>query len=318
MRDKRTDRLGNISRWFEGKSRTQLLAAALLVILVLVGGGLLFQHNRARLKLLATRSPRPLTGRDAAYSPPLPARVGEVAVAPPLPPTSAAARRELSVVRGYDVTAERFPWEDAASSPAAEVAQEPGIDWKALGREVAETIVLTLLIFVVMRALIQNYRIEGYSMEPNLHEQQYLIVNKVAYYLGEPKRGDIIVFEYPKGDPNGPERDYIKRIIGLPGDTVECRPGEILVNGQVIEEPYGPNPWSYSCPATTLGPYEYFVLGDNRPQSSDSHQWGTLERKYIIGKAWFSYWPLNQWGWVPNYPIQAPDPLSSLAHTPDG
>lgn len=307
----------NRSHWFEGKSRTQLLAGALLVILVLVGGGLLFQRSRGRLKSLTTRPSRSLSGRDTSYPPSAPMAVSEAVAASTLPAAAGTTRRETSVVRGYDVTSERFPWEESAP-PAPEAAQEPGIDWKALGREVAETIVLTLFIFVVMRALIQNYRIEGYSMEPNLHEQQYLIVNKVAYYIGEPKRGDIIVFEYPKGDPNGPERDYIKRIIGLPGDTIECRPGEIIVNGQVIEEPYGPNPWSYSCPPTTLGPYEYFVLGDNRPQSSDSHQWGTLERKYIIGKAWFSYWPLDQWGWVPNYPIQAPDPLSSLAHTPEG
>ncbi|MGH2545101.1 MAG: signal peptidase I, partial [Ardenticatenaceae bacterium] len=91
--------------------------------------------------------------------------------------------------------------------PDEREAAEPQVrtNWKAVLYEIAETAVLTLLIFVVMRALIQNYRIEGYSMEPNLHERQYLIVNKVAYYVGEPQRGDIIVFEYPKGDPRGPE-----------------------------------------------------------------------------------------------------------------
>lgn len=208
-----------------------------------------------------------------------------------------------------------LPWQNQTIGQP-DVAVEPTTSWKAIAHEFFETIVLTLVIFVLMRALIQNYRIEGYSMEPNLHEQQYLIVNKVAYYLGEPKRGDIIVFEYPKGDPNGPERDYIKRIIGLPGDTVECRPNEIIVNGEVIDEPYKPNPWRYSCSPTTLGIDEYYVLGDNRPQSSDSHQWGSLERKYIIGKAWLSYWPYDYWGWVPNYPIEAPAPEPPVAEVP--
>ncbi|MGB0387007.1 MAG: signal peptidase I [Ardenticatenaceae bacterium] len=205
---------------------------------------------------------------------------------------------------------ENLSWEaDPTSQP--DVMAETTTNWGPIVREFAETIVLTLLIFLIMRALIQNYRIEGYSMEPNLHEQQYLIVNKVAYYLGEPQRGDIIVFEYP----NDPTTDYIKRVIGVPGDTVECRANEILVNGQVIDEPYGPHPWNYICPPQTLAEDEYFVLGDNRSQSSDSHKWGPLERKFIIGKAWISYWPMDSWGPVANYPIQAPDPDSPVAQT---
>ncbi|MBA3534777.1 MAG: signal peptidase I [Ardenticatenales bacterium] len=206
------------------------------------------------------------------------------------------------------------PWIESPIDES-ESTPERGVHWKSLLHELAETIILTVLIFVMMRAVVQNYRIEGYSMEPNLHEGQRLFVSKLAYYFGEPQRGDIIVFEYPKGDPNGPEKDYIKRIIGLPGDTVECNPGEIRVNGQLIDESYGPNLHSYHCSPTTLGPYEYYVLGDNRNQSSDSHSWGPLERKYIIGKAWLLYWPLPQIGWVPNYPIQAPDP-QPVAKTP--
>lgn len=200
---------------------------------------------------------------------------------------------------------------DPLLQPEMGTTTETATNWSALGRELAETIVLTLLIFLIMRALVQNYRIEGYSMEPNLHEQQYLIVNKVAYYLGSPARGDIIVFEYP----NGPETDYIKRVIGLPGDTVECRPNEILVNGVVIDEPYNPHPWTYTCLPQTMGEDEYFVLGDNRSQSSDSHKWGVLERKFIIGKAWISYWPMESWGRVANYPIDAPEPKEPVAQT---
>ncbi len=222
---------------------------------------------------------------------------------------------DLTETEEYRRYYENDPWKNGTiTAPALEAeAEEAGIDWKALVQEIAETALLTLLIFVVIRALGQNFRIEGFSMEPNLHEQQYLIVSKVSYYLSEPQRGDIIVFEYPNGDPNGPEKDFIKRIIGLPGDTVECRPGEIIVNGEVIQEPYGPNPGSYSCPPTTLGPDEYFVLGDNRNQSSDSHAWGPLGRQYIIGKAVVIYWPFEDWGRVPNYPIEAPPPQSSVA-----
>ncbi|HBY93477.1 MAG TPA: signal peptidase I [Chloroflexi bacterium] len=164
---------------------------------------------------------------------------------------------------------------------------------------------MTVLIFVLVRGLlVQNFRIEGFSMEPTLHEGQYLIVNKLIYYLHPPQRGDIIVFAFPKG----PERDFIKRVIGLPGDTVEIRPGEVLVNGESIQEPYHPESVMYSYPPTTLGPNEYFVLGDNRNNSSDSHTWGLLERKYIIGKAWLSYWPPKAWGLVPNYAVQAREP----------
>lgn len=166
--------------------------------------------------------------------------------------------------------------------------KDESTNWKTMAYELVETLLLTLFIFVLMRTFIINYRIEGSSMEPNLHEGQHLIVSKAEYYLGGPERGDVIVFEYPYSLPDD-QKDYIKRVIGLPGDTVECRPGEILVNGQVIEEVYNPNPWSYTCSPTTLKANEYFVLGDNRSASSDSHQWGVLERKFIIGKAYFAY-----------------------------
>ncbi len=197
-------------------------------------------------------------------------------------------------------------------TPVTEPKDKEGTNWKVMAYELAETLLLTLFIFVLMRTFIINYRIEGSSMEPNLHEGQHLIVSKAEYYLDGPDRGDVIVFEYPYSLPND-QKDYIKRVIGTPGDTVECRPGEILVNGQVIEENYNPNPWSYTCSPTTLKENEYFVLGDNRSASSDSHQWGVLERKFIIGKAYFAYWPLNQVEVVPNADIIAPEPAIPVA-----
>jgi len=167
--------------------------------------------------------------------------------------------------------------------------------WR-LVREVLETVLLTVVIFVVINAVTGRFRIEGPSMLPNLHEGQYLIINKITYKLGEPGRGDIIVFHHPR--QNG--RDLIKRIIGLPGETVEVRRGQVYINDILLEEPYIVRPGSYSA-HFKLGPDEYFVLGDNRPNSDDSHNWGPLERSQIVGKAAVSYWPLSELGGVPHY-----------------
>jgi signal peptidase I len=168
---------------------------------------------------------------------------------------------------------------------------------KSVLREVVETVLLTLLIFFAIRALIQNFRIEGVSMEPNLHDGQYLIINKFVYYLHPPERGDVVVFHYPRN----PRRDFIKRIIGLPGEKVEIRGERILINGEELQEPYAVHTGNYSWGPQRLGEDEYFVLGDNRSSSSDSHNWGPLPKDAIVGKAWISYWPPKYWGLVPHY-----------------
>jgi len=169
---------------------------------------------------------------------------------------------------------------------------------RSLARELFETAVLTLLIFFLIRVVIQNFRIEGQSMEPTLHAGQYLIVNKAVYrWLHPPERGDIIVFEYPRS----PDRDFIKRVIGLPGEEVEIRDGIVYINGRALNEPYISSPSTRSFGPQVVGPDEYFVLGDNRPNSSDSRSWGMLPRKYIVGKAWLSYWPPETWGLVANH-----------------
>jgi len=173
---------------------------------------------------------------------------------------------------------------------------------KSALREVVETVLLTLLIFFAIRALIQNFRIEGVSMEPNLHDGQYLVINKFIYYLHPPERGDIVVFHYPRN----PRRDFIKRIIGLPGEKVEIRGKRILINGEELQEPYAVYAGNYSWGPQRLGEDEYFVLGDNRGSSSDSHNWGPLPRDAIVGKAWISYWPPKYWGFVPHYSYAAP------------
>ena len=182
---------------------------------------------------------------------------------------------------------------------------------RAFLRETLETIALTLIIFIAIRTGIQNFRIEGYSMEPNFHDGQYLIVSKVDYWLRSPERGDVIVFVAPTNN----ERDYIKRVIGLPGETIEIRAGKIFVNGQPLQENYKLNLGSYSWGPQVVGSEQLFVLGDNRNNSSDSHSWGMLPLKEIIGKAWVTYWPPEQWGIVPNASYAADPPAPSPATT---
>ena len=167
-------------------------------------------------------------------------------------------------------------------------------------RELIETVVLTLVIFFLVRTVMQNYRIDGISMEPNFQNGQFLIINKLSYKLGQPRRGDVIVFHYPRD----PSRDFIKRVIGLPGQTVEVRSGQVIIDGKPIDEPYGPAPGSYDAPPTLVPPNELFVLGDNRNNSSDSHSWGLLPMDKVIGRAIVSYWPPSEWRIISN-PVAA-------------
>jgi signal peptidase I len=160
-------------------------------------------------------------------------------------------------------------------------------------REMVETILLTLLIYVLIRTfLIENYRVLGHSMVPTLEDEQFLIVSKLDYRLREPERGDIVVFF----DPRNEDRKLIKRIIGLPGEMVEIRSGQVFVDGQALDEPYVKNQAGYNEPAERVPDGQFYVLGDNRANSSDSHNWGTLLEEKIVGRAWFSYWPPELWG----------------------
>jgi signal peptidase I len=147
--------------------------------------------------------------------------------------------------------------------------------------------------------------VDGQSMEPSLHGGQYLVVSRLAYLKSKPQRGDIVVFDFP-GDP-GDGDDYVKRIIGVPGDTVIIRDHQILVNNTLLLEPY--------LPASTItrGTFEwlvpegnYVVLGDNREHSSDSRAWGLLPEEMIVGKAAISYWPPELWGTIPHYDYGIP------------
>lgn len=189
--------------------------------------------------------------------------------------------------------------------PESLVSPEPKPSlWESVGgavRELVETLLLTLVIFLLIRFAMQNFRVEGFSMEPNFHDGQFLLVSKVEYMLHQPERGDVIVFRFP----NQPSRDFIKRIIGLPGDRIDIRSGQVVINNEPLPETYPLNPGSYNFGPVTVGAEEYFVLGDNRNNSSDSHSWGMMPTKNIIGKAWFSYWPPQWVGLVPHFTYAA-------------
>lgn len=181
-------------------------------------------------------------------------------------------------------------------SPTVLEASDRILSVRSFLKEVVESLFLALVIYWLINTLTGRFYVRGYSMEPSLHNGQYLIVSKISYLFSEPQRGDIVVFL----SPNGRGEDYIKRIIGLPGELMEARDGAIWINGYRLEEPYLNTGVPYTG-SWVLGPDEYFVLGDNRVNSSDSHTWGPLPRKNIIGKAWLCYWPPQYWGGMPHY-----------------
>ena len=221
-----------------------------------------------------------------------------------------------------------FPPEEPGSSLALEAAAAaPGETrrrFKRVAWELTQTLVLAALIFLLVRAVAQNFRVEGPSMEPGLHNGQYLLVNKAVYFKlnlgtlskyipfidakdGEetflfhgPQRGDVIVFRYPKD----PDRDFIKRVIGVPGDTIRIDDtGTVFVNGEAISEDYISDASPRPLEEQVVPPESYFVLGDNRPNSSDSRNWGFVPEENIIGKAMLSYWPLSELGGVGNHSV---------------
>ncbi|MGC8857090.1 MAG: signal peptidase I [Anaerolineae bacterium] len=177
-------------------------------------------------------------------------------------------------------------------------------NWKAVVLDFVETITLALLLFIGINTVSARVRVEGFSMQPTLQDGEFVLVNRVAYRFGQPERGDIIVFR----DPNNPHgKDLIKRIIGLPGDTIVIHDGTVSLNGQLLHEDYIAAPPVYSgqweVPAGHL-----FVLGDNRNDSSDSHSWGLLPIENVIGKAVLIYWPPPEWNILKHPEVLASTP----------
>ena len=207
-----------------------------------------------------------------------------------------------------------------------------------VGRELVETLLLAVIIFFAVKAVVQNFRVEGSSMMPSLQNDQYLLVNKAIYYRVDthelhkflpfipdsngsdrylfraPKRGDVIVFKFPLDT----SRDFIKRVIGVPGDTVEIHNGKVFINGSPLNEPYEESPPNYTYGPKTVPPGNYFVLGDNRNNSYDSHAWQQqcsaqqvcdfVPEGNIIGQAWVTYWPWSALGFVNNKTLKPSAP----------
>jgi len=190
------------------------------------------------------------------------------------------------------VPAPGVPSEAPAEPPKPSGGRSP---YPMLAREMLETIILTAIIFVGIRLVVQNFRIEGRSMEPNLHSGEYLLVNKMAYRgVGEPERGDIVVFQ-----AWNQEKDFIKRVVGVPGDELQIRDGCVHINDTCLEEPYLDQATTDAIGPVRLEEGEYYVLGDNRGNSSDSRAYGPLDQDRIVGRAWFTYWPPGDIGLVP-------------------
>ncbi|MCB9802458.1 signal peptidase I [Candidatus Nomurabacteria bacterium] len=157
--------------------------------------------------------------------------------------------------------------------------------------EVLKVVLISLAIILPVRMfLIQPFYVEGASMEPNFYDKEYLIIDEISYRFDQPERGEVIVFRNPKNT----KQYYIKRVIGLPGETIEIHSGDVFINGQQISEPYVKDLSSQSFPELTLADDEYFVLGDNRQVSQDSRYFKALNEKYIIGKVWFRGWPIDR------------------------
>jgi signal peptidase I len=174
-------------------------------------------------------------------------------------------------------------------------------------RDILITLIIALAIFLALKATVQAYKVRETCMEPNYVEGEWILVSKATYWWGEPERGDVIILD----PPFDTEEVYIKRLIALPGDTVEVKDGAVYLNGIALDEPYIKEAPAYTFELKELGEDEYFVLGDNRNNANDSHTGWTITRDDIIGKAWFSYWPPGEWGGANNYPLEeqleAPD-----------
>ena len=170
---------------------------------------------------------------------------------------------------------------------------------KSFVRDIMGTLVTVVVVFLFLQFSVQSSIVIGPSMEPTLIQKQRVLINKLVFTFGHPQRGDIIVFH----PPNNGQPDYIKRLIGLPGDTVEIEDGDVYINKIKLYEPYVKDSPHYDLASRVIPENNYFVLGDNRNNSNDSHNGWTIPRQNIVGKAWLSVWPPGEWGLVPNQPL---------------
>lgn len=201
---------------------------------------------------------------------------------------------------------------EALSSDAAVIARQ-----QALLREITTTLLITLALFLGLHSSAQAVPLDGPSMQPGLHTDERVLVNSLAYAFHGPERGDVIVFH----PPSAPNERYIKRVIGLPGDTITLTPNSVIVNGVTLNEPYitpaPPGETENPEPVTIkLNETQYFVMGDNRTNSEDSRFFGPITQHAIIGKAQFVVWPISSFHSIDTYPdvySQVPDARAPLS-----
>jgi signal peptidase I len=178
--------------------------------------------------------------------------------------------------------------------------------------DLVETVVMAMAVFVIIYLfLFQPHQVKGSSMLPNFHDGEYILTDKISYRLKEPQRGDVVVFRAPRNE----EYDYIKRIVGLPSDTLKIKNGKIFVNNTPFNESYLssdhitlPGKFYKEGETFAIPKDQYFVLGDNRSHSSDSREWGLVPKENIVGKAWLRYWPTNRFGVIPEVAFQVTYP----------
>ena len=180
-----------------------------------------------------------------------------------------------------------------------------------IAREIAEAVLIALVVLVVLQTTVRNFKVEGSSMAPTLAGGQYLVVDQASFFkfdkerlsravpfwktpeagpefvFDPPARGEVIVFNYPRD----PRKDFVKRVVGLPGERVEVLAGTVYVDGEALPEPYLQRKDRSDAPPLTLGEKEYYVIGDNRRNSNDSRSWGALPEDNIVGRVWLVYWP---------------------------
>jgi signal peptidase I len=197
-------------------------------------------------------------------------------------------------------------------------------------REGLETVLLVVAIYTLVNLCTSRYVVEGQSMLPTFQGEEYLIVNRFEYLIWEPERGDIVIFH----NPEDPSKDFIKRVIGLPGDYIRMENGQVFVNNAPIAEPYVLDLCrSSNCRYREwyVGEDQYFVLGDNRNSSQDSTRFGPVDRQYLVGRAWIKYWPPSEWdiiehetyGPAPDVtpmpsPTPSPTPAPAMTEVPMG
>ncbi len=184
-----------------------------------------------------------------------------------------------------------FPPNDLTASPSSSATAPT--EWKRVLVDLVETVVLALVLFLIINTVSARVRVDGQSMLPTLNNGEFVLVNRMAYRLGQPTRGDIIVFR----STTQLDLDLIKRIIGVPGDELIIADGHVKVNGVTLIEPYINADPRYSGEWSVPEGY-LFVLGDNRNDSSDSHAWGLLPEENVIGKAILIYWPPPHWAMI--------------------